>query len=112
MSIAHGVGKNAGFQIAFLGNHHQQRRVTGNVEGNAQRYVGAALVELQIQPSVHHVKLEKGMAGWELHAVDVRNVPGAHNDAAGIGVLLDGVDGLLDLINIRFGVRGAFAVRT
>lgn len=46
MEIAEGVHKVAGFVIEGLGNHHCKEGVAGDIEGDAEKEVGAALVEL------------------------------------------------------------------
>ena len=46
------------------------------------------------------------MARGQVHVGQVGHVPGAHDDAAGIGVVLDGFHGLLDLVDVPSVVIG------
>ena len=91
----------AQLQVADLRNHHCQKRVRRNVERHAQKGVGAALVELARQAAVAHVELKKRVAGRQSHMVDVGHVPGAHNQAARVGVGLYVVDEFADLVDMR-----------
>nr|AIA11674.1 Unknown Function [uncultured bacterium] len=57
------------------------------------------LVELAGEPAPGDVKLEERVAGRERHALDLADVPGADNQPSGIGIGLDLVDDLGDLID-------------
>jgi hypothetical protein len=98
--IAEGVYKLAGLQAAYLGHHHIEQGVGGNVKRYAEENIGAALVELATEFSVGHVELEKGVAGREFHVFDFAHVPGAYNEAARIGVAADLVYYLRDLVDV------------
>src|SRR5262249_32644437 len=63
-------------EIALLRYEVRQERVRGDVERHAEKDVGAALVELTGKPPVRDVELEEGVTRRELHARDVRHVPG------------------------------------
>jgi hypothetical protein len=39
------------------------------------------------------------MARRQVHIVQVAHVPGADDDAAGVGIVLDGFDGFTDLVD-------------
>ena len=99
MGIAKGVDELAGLQSGHLRHHHSQQGVGGDVERHAKEGVGAALVKLQRKFTLSHIELEEGMAGGKVHVVEVGHVPCAHNDAARIGVVLDVVDRLRNLVD-------------
>ena len=52
-----------------------EERIGGDVEGNAEEDVGAALVELQIEPAAGDLRLKQAMAGRERHPVNLARVP-------------------------------------
>ena len=62
------------------------KRVAGDVEGHAEEQIGAALVKLAAQLAVAHVELEEHVAGRQRHAVDLGDIPGAHDQAAAIRI--------------------------
>ena len=97
--VAKGVDELAGLQSGHLCHHHGQKGVGGDVERHPQEGVGAALVELQRKFTLSHIELKEGMAGGEVHIVEVGHVPCAHNDAARIGIVLDVVDRLRNLVD-------------
>ena len=87
------------FQPRGLRHHHEQQGIRGYVERDAEEAVRAALVELQAQPPVGHVELEKGMAGGEVHVVQVAHIPCADDDAARVRIVFNGVHGFLYLVD-------------
>lgn len=82
-----------------LSHHHQQKSVTGNVERHAKEKVGAALIELEAQLAVCHIKLKHGVARRKRHLVDLCHIPRAHQHTARIGVVLDLVHHLSNLVD-------------
>ena len=82
VAVAAGPDEVAWLQIALLGQHMGEQRVAGNVEGHAQKNIGAALVKLAAQAPVGHVELKERVAGHERHAVQISHIPGADDDAA------------------------------
>ena len=86
MRVTEGMNELAGLQITDLGDHHGEQRIGGDVEGNTQEDVGAALVKLAGKPALGHVELKHGVAGRQRHAVHLRDVPGTHDVAPRIGV--------------------------
>ena len=86
VGIAQGVHEFARLQAGDLGHHQGEQGVGGDVEGNPQENVGAALVHLAGQGAVVHVELEERMAGGQGHLVDLARVPGADDEAARVGV--------------------------
>ena len=112
MGVAQGVDELAGLEARHLRHHHGQQRVGGDVEGKAEKDVGAALVELAGEPALGHVELEEGVAGGERHAAgahvvlrahplvrQVRHVPGAHQDATRVRPGADLLHRLGDLVH-------------
>ena len=99
MAIATGPDEVAHVQIALLGQHVREQGVAGDVEGHAEKNVGAALVELARQLVVGDVELEQGVAGHQGHLGQLGHVPGADDDAARVAVRPELLDNLGDLIN-------------
>lgn len=56
-----------GFQPCHLRHHLEQEGIRGDVERYAQETIGTALVHLQTQLSVRHVKLEEHVARRQVH---------------------------------------------
>ena len=106
MRVARGVDEFAGLQLAYLRHHQQQEGIARDVEGNAQERVGRALVELEREFSVGHVKLEQQMAGWQIHAVEVGYVPCRDDEASGVRIFLDLAHHFADLVNVAAVVIG------
>lgn len=70
-----------------MGYHHGKEGVGGDVEGDTEEDIGAALVELAGEVAVAiDVELEEGVAGGEGHFMDFTGVPGADDVASGVGV--------------------------
>ena len=63
MRVAERVDELARLQAGDLSDHQGQQRVGSDVEGNAQKHIGTALVQLAGEPSFGHVELEQQMAG-------------------------------------------------
>ena len=73
--VTSGIDEIAGAEVAHLCHHHGEEGVAGDVEGNAEKGVGAALIELAAEAAVGHVELEEDVAGWQIHVVKIGNVP-------------------------------------
>ena len=104
--IADGMHEVACLQTGHLSYHHQQQGIRGNVERYAQEGVSTALVHLEAQSSVRYIELEEHVAGWQVHVLDVRHIPGIHDDASGVRVILDLLDGFADLVDVTTLVVG------
>ena len=89
MRIAEGVDEVACAEIGYLRHHLQQKGIGGDVERHAEKDVRGALVELERQAPVRHVELEKRVAGRERHAVHLRYIPCADDEAPRVGIVLD-----------------------
>jgi hypothetical protein len=98
MRITCSMDELAGLEATDLSHHHTQQGIRGNVEGNAQEAVGTTLIELQAKLTVCHIELEESMAGGQIHILDVGHIPGADNDTTTIGIILDGIYCLLNLV--------------
>ena len=63
MRIACRMDEFSRFQTTHLCHHQQQQGIGCNVEGDTKEGVCAALVELQRQAAVGHIKLKEAMSG-------------------------------------------------
>ena len=106
MHIPERMHELTGFQSSDLSHHHEQQGIRCDVEGYTEEGVGTALVELQAEFAVGHIELEEGVAGGKVHVLQVAHVPGIDDDATAVGVVLDGVDDLLDLVDMSALVVG------
>ena len=107
VAVATGPDEVAYIEVALLGHHVGEQGVAGNVEGNAQEDVGTALVQLAAELGFfawvlrrRDIELKERMARHECHLVKLSHVPRAHDDAAAVGVVFEGVDDLLNLVNV------------
>ena len=107
VAIAAGPDEVTHIQIALLGHHVCEQGVAGDVEGHAQENVGAALVQLAAQTATltrvlggGDIKLEKRMARHQGHLVEFSHVPSTDDDAARVGVGLQGLDDFRNLVDV------------
>ncbi len=116
VEVAEGVDEVARFVVEGLGDHHGEEGVGGDVEGDAEEEVGAALVELAGEAGalavlfgLVDVELEEEVAGGEGHLVDLADVPGGDEVSAGVGIVFEGVHEAGDLVDGRavLGLPGA-----
>ncbi|MDB6137216.1 MAG: hypothetical protein JWO94_288, partial [Verrucomicrobiaceae bacterium] len=63
MQVAEGMHEVAGLETAHLGDHEGEQGVAGDVEGDAEKKISTALVELAAQFAIRHEKLKQAMAG-------------------------------------------------
>ena len=87
-------------EVTLLRHHAGQKCVTRDVKGNAQKNVAASLIELAGEFAVSHIKLKETVTRRQRHFVDVCDIPGAHNDASAVGVVLNEIQGLRDLVDL------------
>src|SRR6185312_11119504 len=99
MAVAARPDQLTGLKVTLLCKHVHEQGITGDVEGNAQEDIRAALVKLAGQALPGDVELKEGMAGHQRHLLQLADVPGADNDAAGNGVALDLLYSLSDLVD-------------
>src|SRR5215471_20935785 len=98
MTIAAGPDELARDEIALLREQVREQRVARDVERHAEEHIGTALVHLAGQTARRHVQLKERVAWHEPHALELTHVPGAHHDAARIGVAPELLDRLRDLL--------------
>ena len=98
MGVTGGVDEVTGLETCDLGHHHQEQGVGGDVEGYAGEGVCRTLVELERQTVAGHVELEDGVTGRQGHLVDFGHVPGGDDYTAGVGIVLQLVQHVLDLV--------------
>ena len=89
----------AHLQVALLRQHVGEQCVAGDVEGHAQEHVAASLVQLAGQLAVHDVELEQCVARLQRHVRQVGRVPGRDDDPPRVGVRLEQVDDVADLVD-------------
>lgn len=99
MCVSQGVYEIAGLQSGHLCHHLEQQGIRCDIERNAEKRVRASLVQLKAKPSLSHVKLEKGMAGWQIHPFQITHVPCADDDASRVRGVPYGVYGFLNLVD-------------
>lgn len=80
VKVAEGMDKLTGLVAADLGDHQGEQGVGCDVEGNSEKKVGAALVELAGESGtggvdVVDIELEQHMAGGQGHLIDFADVP-------------------------------------
>mmetsp|Transcript_25276 Transcript_25276/g.61324 ORF Transcript_25276/g.61324 Transcript_25276/m.61324 type:complete len:261 (-) Transcript_25276:620-1402(-) len=108
MSVAKAVHKVARLEVADLGHEAREQRVAGDVEGHAQAHVARPLVHLaaKLAPVRVDVELAEHVAWGESHDPEVGRVPGAEQDPTVVGVGLDCVNDLGQLIHPLSGIVG------
>src|SRR3954467_14407270 len=82
-----------------------EQRIAGNIERNAEEDVGAALVELEIEPARRDLGLEQAVAGSERHLRDLAGVPGGDDLPARRGVPADQLDEARNLVDVAAARR-------
>ena len=98
MRVAHGVDELPRFVARHMGEHFQQERVGGDVEGHAEEHIGGALVELQVHGAVLDADLPERVTGRERHVVNLAWVPGRDDEAAAVGVVFNLLNEVRDLV--------------
>src|SRR5579871_3154597 len=103
VGVSERLDEFAGGQPGHLRHHHRQQRVGGDVERNAEKDVGRALIELTGEAAVSHVELEKAVAGRKRHPGNVGGIPGSNDQAPGIRITPYLLHDPVDLVE-RFAV--------
>ena len=75
-------------------------RVAGDVEGDAEEDVGAALVHLQREAAARDIGLEHEVAGRQRHAADIARIPGRDDLPPRARIALDRLDQAGDLVDL------------
>jgi len=99
VAITPGPDEFAWVKIALLGDHVSQQRVGSDVEWDAEKYIRRSLVKLAGELFPRHIELSHDVTGREGHPIQFADVPGADDQAAGIGIDLDLFDEVADLVN-------------
>ena len=98
VGVTRGVDEVAGLETRHLCHHHQEQGVGGDVERYAEEGVCRTLVELERQSVAGHVELEDGVTWRQCHLVDLGHVPGGDDHTTGVGIVLQLVQHVLDLV--------------
>ena len=106
MSVTQSVDKVSWSEITNVSDHDGEQSIAGDVERNPQPHVCRSLVELTGQLSVGNIELNQAVTGRQGHLVQVRGVPGAHDDPPIVGLGLDPVDDLSELVDPLAAVVG------
>ena len=106
MAIAAGPYEVSDTEIGLLRDQVRQQSVRRNVERDAQKDIGAALVELTGELTLGHIELEKRVAWRQLHAGDLADVPRRDDQAPRIRVLDDLRDDFGELVDLPTVRRG------
>src|SRR5260370_27632008 len=106
MAIAAGPYEVSDAKIGLLRDQVRQQSVRRDVEWNAQKDIGAALVELTRELVLGHIELEKRVAWRQLHAGELADVPRRDDQAPGIRVLDDLRDDFGELVDLPPLQRG------
>src|ERR1700736_505781 len=99
MEVAESMDEIARRKIDNLRQHHREQRVRCNVERDAEKQIGAALIELTTQLTVLHIKLKEDMTRRQRHLFNFGRVPRAHYQTAAIRIFFDLCDDVVDLID-------------
>ena len=99
MGVTGGVDEVTGFETRHLRHHHQKQGVRGDVERYAEEGVCRTLVELERETVAGHVELEDGVTGGQRHLVHLGHIPGGDNHTTGVGIVLQLVEYVLDLVD-------------
>src|SRR5690606_8699154 len=84
--------------------HVGEQGVARDVERQTEEDIGAALVELEVEPPVRDLRLKQAVAGLERHPRQVGGVPGGDDLAARGRIAPDELDepgNLVDLPPVR-----------
>ncbi len=93
-------------QVANLRNHHREKCIGSDIKRNSQKYIRASLVELAGQLAIRDIKLKHRVARGQGHLVHVGDVPGTYQVSSAVGLGLDLVDQVFDLVDLpAFSVR-------
>ena len=100
VDVPESVDEVSRLEVADLRDHHREQGVRRDVEWHAEEGVGRPLVELAAQAAILHMELEQAMARGQGHLLDEGGIPGTHDVAPAVRVVLDSVDELYDLVGM------------
>jgi len=99
VGVAERVDEFAGLEAGDLCDHHGEQGVGGDVEGDTEEDVGAALIKLAGEFAVGDVELKEGVTGRQGHLVDNAGVIGNDEEAAAVWIIFDLGDEVGDLVD-------------
>ena len=99
MEVSESVDELLGLQSTDLSDHHREQGVGGDVKGDAEEEIRAALVELAAEFAIRDIELDQGVARGQRHLVDLSGVPGADDVTAAVGILFQILDDARDLVD-------------
>ena len=67
-------------QVGYLRRHHNKQSVRSDVERQSQERICRTLVELEAQPAIGDIILEKAVTRWQCHLFDISRVPGGDDE--------------------------------
>ena len=94
------------FVVTNLAKHQSQKGVRSDIERNPEESIGAALVQLAAElalarsPYTAHVELKQTVARRQRHLVDFGNVPGTYQVTTRVGIILEAIHQILDLVDM------------
>ena len=97
--IAESVHKVARTEAANLCHHHGEERIRSDIERHTEEDVGRALIELAAETPVCNIELEETMARRQSHILNLGRVPCRHHKATAVGIVLDLVDEVGNLVD-------------
>ena len=109
----------ARFVVTNLAKHQSEEGIRSDIEWHTEESIGTTLVQLAAElaltrsPYTAHVELEQAVARRQSHLVDFGHIPGANQVTARIGVILEAIHQILDLVDMStIGSRPAAPLMT
>ena len=103
MRVAERVDEIASDAARRLRDHMREQRIACNVERDAEKNIGRALVKLAGKTlhagDIRNVKLEEAVAWRQRHSVEIGRVPRGNDKTTREGIALDHFDQPSDLID-------------
>ena len=99
VGVASGVDEVASLIARHLCHHLEQQGVRGDIKRYSEEGICTALVELERETVTRHIELEDGVTGRQGHLIHLRHIPGRDNHTTGVGVVLQLIQHVLDLVD-------------
>ena len=96
VAVAAAPDELARLKPGLLREHMGEERIGRDVEGHAQKYVSAALIELQVEFAAEDADLPHRMAGGQRHGVEFGDVPPFDDVAPAAGAACSSTTGADD----------------
>ena len=96
----------ARFVVTNLAEHQSEEGIRSDIERHSEESIGTALVQLAAEFALArstyttHVELEQAVARRQSHLVDFGHIPGTHQVTARIGIILETIYQILDLVDM------------